>query len=86
MTLRTGDSIDSFTMQGKKWRNGLVFYNNLPTFIQNRLPMYGTSDINTSQENTLVLKTKMNAYMIRASTWNSGIGKVDLDGWDGMKG
>ena len=81
MTLRTGDSSDSFTQIGTEWRNGRVFYRNLPTFIQSRLPMYGTSDINTSEENTLVLKTKMTAYMIRATNWNSGKGLVDLDGW-----
>ena len=78
MTLRTGDPSDSITIEGGKvWHNGLVFYTNLPSFIQNRLPMYGTIDINTSDQNILVLKTKMTAYMIRDPSWNA----VDLNGW-----
>ena len=78
MTLRTGDPSDSITIEGGKvWHNGLVFYTDLPPFIQKRLPMYGTSDINTSDQNVLVLKTKMTAYMIRDLSWNA----VDLNGW-----
>ena len=78
MTLRTGDPSDSITIEGGKvWHNGMVFYTNLPPFIQNRLPMYGTIDINTSDQNILVLKTKMTAYMIRVPSWNA----VDLNGW-----
>ena len=78
MTLRTGDPSDSITIEGGKvWHNDLVFYTNLPPFIQSRLPMYGTIDINTSKQNNLTLKTKMTAYMIRAPSWDA----VELDGW-----
>ena len=77
MTLRTGNPSASLTMQGNVWKNGLVSYTNLPSFIQSRLPMYGTIDINTSKQNNLTLKTKMTAYMIRAPSWDA----VELDGW-----
>ena len=78
MTLRTGDPSDSFTLRGQVWYNGLVFYTNLPSTVQRRFPMYGTNDINTGNDNILVIKTTMIAYLLRVSGWNA---IADLDEW-----
>ena len=77
MTLRCGHKNDVFTIKGGIWKSGTVFYTNLPSFIQKNMPMYGTNDVNTADNNTLVLNTAMTAYMFRVSGWKP----VDLNGW-----
>ena len=79
MTIRSGDPSDSFTIGGQVWVNGLVYYTNLPTTVKRRFPMYGTNDINTGNENILVLKTTMIAYLLRAASGWHAIN--DLDEW-----
>merc|ERR1712018_1107625 len=73
MTIRTGEVTDSFTIGGQPWKNGLVYYTNLPI----HFPMYGTHDVNTGDSNVLDLPKAMVVYMIRSPSWNS----VPLDGW-----
>ena len=77
MTLRTGDPSDAFTINGATWKDGQVFYTNLPSNLQARFPMYGTHDVNTGQANSLVLQRPMVSFMLRQTGWSS----VPLDGW-----
>ena len=77
MTIRTGKIDDIFTIGGKTWHKGKVYYTNLPQIVRSRLPMYGTSDVNTGQSNILYLAKPMIGYLFRVSSWSP----VPLDGW-----
>ena len=78
MTLRDGSKNEVFTKEGKRWGHGNNYYQNLPTKILKQLPMYGTTDITTSDENVLVLQRPSVLYMFRAANWK----EVPLDGWE----
>ena len=77
MTLRTGKMDDIFTIRGGPWNKGKVYYTNLPQIVTSRLPMYGTSDVNTGQSNKLYLPRPMIGYLFRVPRWSP----VPLDGW-----
>ena len=72
--MRTGGEDDELHKDGGKWHSG-VWYSNLP--INVNLPMYGTSNMEGNDENTVVLSRHMVVYMIRAHHWSS----VDTSGW-----
>ena len=79
MTLRTGEEDDSFTHKGgRPWHSGEVYYTNLPQTIKSRLPMYGTTDVNTGHSNILYLPKPFTGYLFREPGWSS----VPLDGWE----
>ena len=79
LSLRTGDPSDSFTIRnGNSWSNGQVFYSNLPSSIQSRFPMWGPSDVDSGNDNVLVLKTTVIAYLLRNPDWGA---IVPLEGW-----
>ena len=78
MTLRKEGSDDGFTLSGGVWSNaGSVHYQNLPNFLKEKMPLYGTQDVNTNDANELILTTKTLVYMFRIDAW----GPVDLNGW-----
>ena len=79
LSLRTGDPSDTLTIEnGNVWANGQVFYSNLPPSLRKRLPMLGPSDINSGDDNVLVLKTTVIGYLLRNPAWSS---TVSLNGW-----
>ena len=66
MSWRTGGSSDIFSQDNGTYpTEGHIHYSNLPLEVFKRFPMYGTTDINTSNNNTLSLPTTMTSYMIR---------------------
>ena len=77
MTFRTGEVDDVFTIEGRPWYSGNVYYTNLPQSIKSSFPMYGTTDVNTGDANTLELPKPMVGYLFRSSNWR----RVPLDGW-----
>ena len=77
MTFRNGDASDPFTNIGGPWSDNTVYYRNLPMWLKQRFPMYGTSDVNTGDKNVLVLSSTMVSYLLRKKSWSG----VPLDGW-----
>ena len=80
MTLRTEGKDDKLTHAGGRndWGAGDgVHYQNLPPSLKEKMPLYGTQDVNTNDANTLYLLTKTMGYMFRISGWSP----VDMDGW-----
>jgi hypothetical protein len=70
--------LNPLTIFGALWCEGSIYYtNSLPSSILDEFPMLGTSDINTADDNTLMLPGSAIVYMIRATWWRS----VPLDGW-----
>ena len=78
MSLRAERTDDFFTIyNGAIWSNNGVYYQNLPSELKEKMPLYGTQDINTGDAIWLVLPTKTVAYMFRMDHWAA----VDLTGW-----
>lgn len=79
LTLRKEGSDDGLTnTNGRVWSNtGSVHYQNFPTFLRQKMPLYGTQDVNTNDANTLILRRKTMVYMFREDYWNP----VDMNGW-----
>ncbi len=65
---------------GRSWDNGRVHYEDRLETYGIRLPMVGTTDINTDDSNTLVLDQRTKVYLLRMDSWRS----VDLTGWTDM--
>ena len=79
MTWRTGDSSDIFSQDNGTYpTEGYIHYSNFPLEVSKRFPMYGTTDINTSNNNTVSLPRKMTSYMIRETL--QGLDR-ELIGW-----
>ena len=78
MSLRVESTNDFYTISnGQSWGSNLVYYQNLPTDLKEKMPLYGTQDINTGNANLLYLPTKTYAYMFRKHGWQ----EVDMTGW-----
>ena len=78
MTMRSGAKDDSITANGEE---KLGAYINLPFDVKRRLPMYGTTDVNTRDlidNKTLVLSRPMNSFMLRKPHQK----KNGMDGWE----
>ena len=66
------------TKSGGAWKSGEgVYYQNLPQFLKDAMPLFGTQDVNTGNTNTLELMESRNVYLFRNGGWAS----VPLDGW-----
>ena len=77
MTLRQEGPQYKLTNRGGSWNGGGVYYQNLPTYLRDKMPMYGTQDVNTGDANTLYLPTKTMVYMFRQDNWSA----VNMTGW-----
>ena len=79
LTLRNEGKDDRLTIGGKPWGSGDgVYYQNLPTYLKSKMPLYGTKDVNTGDANTLYLPTDAMVYMLRRDDWAA----VDMTGWN----
>ena len=81
MTMHSGTSDDILTANGG---DKLSAYTNLPFDIKRRFPMYGTTDINTQDQNdvkTLVLHRPTLAYMLRSPERKA----TGMEGWEYME-
>ena len=79
MTWRSGGNSDTFSQDNGTYPSeGYIYYSNLPLDISKRFPMYGTTDINTSNNNTVSLPRTMTSYMIRETL--QGLDR-ELIGW-----
>ena len=77
MSLNTGDEV--FTKGGGyDWNSGQVHYSNFPYEVEKLLPMYGTTDIDTRQNNTLLLSRTMLSFMLQDTERD----KMDMEGWE----
>ena len=78
MTMRSGATDDLITANDEE---NLGAYMNLPFHVKRRLPMYGTTDVNTRDpidNKTLVLSRPMSSFMLRSPHQkNNG-----MDGWE----
>ena len=79
LTARKEGSGDRLTIYGgDSWGSGEgVYYQNLPEFLKETMPLFGTQDVNTGNTNTLKLTKKTKVYLFRLGSWSS----VPLDGW-----
>ena len=76
LTLRAEDPNDRLTINyGGNWGN--KYYQNFPEMLKEKMPLYGTQDINTNNANTLYLPTKTMGYMLHIIGWEP----VGMDGW-----
>ena len=76
LTLRYEDSRDKFTIEsGGVWPDR--YYRNLPSFLADQMPLFGNKDINTADQLSVSLPTKVDVYMFRNKGWRS----VDMTGW-----
>ena len=77
MTIRSGAIDDILTSKGEI----LGYYNNLPFDVMRRFPMYGTTDVNTQDQNdvaTLVLSRPMISFMLLSPQQK----KTGMEGWE----
>ena len=62
----------------KYWGSGDgVYYQNLPSTLKEKMPLYGNQEVNTKEANNLYLPTKTMVYLFRQPRWSG----VDLNGW-----
>ena len=77
MTIRSGTTDDILSSNGEM----MGYYNNLPFDVMRRFPMYGTTDVNTQDQNdvaTLVLSRPMISFMLRSPQQK----KTGMEGWE----
>ena len=78
MTLRAERSDDFFTHgNGQMWGTNNIYLQNLPADLKEKMPLFGTNDVNTGDSNSLYLPTKTIGYMFRPIGWAA----VDMTGW-----
>ena len=78
MTLRVESSADFFTAHnGGTWGTNNIYLQNLPVDLKEKMPLFGTNDVNTGDSNSLYLPTKTFAFMFRHTGWQL----VDMTGW-----
>ena len=78
MTLRAESSADFFTAHnGGTWGTNNIYLQNLPADLKEKMPLFGTNDVNTGDSNSLYLPTKTIGYMFRPIGWAA----VDMTGW-----
>ena len=75
LTLRYDNSQDEFTSGGGAWPG--KHYKNLPSFLADQMPLFGNSDINTAEQLSVSLPSKVDVYMFITDGWRS----VDMTGW-----
>ena len=77
------------TIRGYEKRNDLtvdanvptdIYYTNFKNTVKRFFPMYGTTNRNDGDSNTLVITKPFVAYMVRKPSWNP----VDVTGWNKM--
>jgi hypothetical protein len=64
---------------GNPWNNEVMNYSEFPYEVKRRFPMLGTTDTDTSRNNTLIIPRKMLSFMVLDPRGKLGI---DLRGWE----
>ena len=73
LSLRREGNGDRLALGG----NGIHWYQNLPTFLSDKMPMYGNQAPNTGDRNSVSIPSKCTVYMLRVDGWWD----VDVSGW-----